>query len=151
MKSRKAYSLIELIIVVAIIAAIALVAVPRLQYAAVHRQKAQTVAHKIVTDLRRTRSLAILHAADNNDGFALNMVGSAPYTSYRIVNLHDSSVVDSHTIDSAISCTGGAQFKFGPLGNLKDESGTQLIVSAQGKICTVTVTAATGMIKCVEN
>jgi prepilin-type N-terminal cleavage/methylation domain-containing protein len=151
MRQRKAYSLIELIIVVLILAALSFVAVPRLQYAAVHRQRSETVARKIVTDLRRTRSLAILHAADNNVGFAINMSGSPPYSGYQIVNLSDSSVIDSHSIGSSITCSGGSQFKFGPLGNLKTGSGTQLTVTADSKTCTVTIVSATGMVKCVEN
>lgn len=151
MRQQKAYTLFELIVVVLILAALAFVAVPRLQYAAVHRQQAEAVARKIITDLRRVRSLAVLHAADNNVGFVLNMTGSPPYSGYQIVNLSDSSVIDSHTIGSAVACSGGSQFKFGPLGNLISGSGTQLTVSAQGKTCTVTIVSATGMVKCVEN
>lgn len=151
MKERKAFSLVELIVVVLILGVLTFVAVPRLQYAAVHGQQADTIARKIVTDLRRTRSLAILNAAENTDGFALSLTGSAPYSGYRIVNLSDSSTVDSHSIVSTVSCSGGSQFKFGPLGNLKDGSSTQLVVSAEGKTCTVTIVPATGMVKCVEN
>lgn len=150
-KKRKAYSLVEMITVVLIMAALAFIAVPRLQYGALHRQQADTVARKIVTDLRRTRSRAILYAVQNTDGFALNMTGSAPYTGYQIVDLSDSSVIDSHDIDSAISCTGGSQFEFGPLGNLKDGSDTQLTISAEGKTFTITIIPATGTVECTEN
>jgi len=81
----------------------------------------------------------------------LNMTGSAPYTAYEIKNLDTEATVDSHTIDSAVSCTGGSAFDFGPLGNLLAGSDTQLTVSASGKTLTITITTATGMIKWSEN
>jgi len=150
-KAYKAYSLVELILVVLILAALASIAVPRLQFAAVHQKDADTTARKIVTDLRRTRSRAILYARDKPAGFALNMTGSDPYTGYRIIDLSDSNVIDSHTIDSSITCTGGSQFEFGPLGNLIDGSDTQLNVSGGGKSFTITIVSATGMVKCTED
>jgi Tfp pilus assembly protein FimT len=151
MKTRQGYSLVELVVIVLILAALAFVAVPRLQFGALHRQQADTVARKIATDLRLTRTLAITDAVTNTDGFALNMIGSSPFTGYQIVDLSDSSVIDSHTIDSVISCTGGGKFEFGPLGNLKDGSDTQLSVSAEEKTFTITVVTATGTVKLVEN
>jgi len=145
------YSLIELVVIVVLLGIIAAIALPRLNFSATSRQKADTIARKIVTDLRRTRSLAISDAANNTAGFALNMTASEPYSGYNIENLQTSETVDSHTIDSNINCTGGATFQFGPLGNLKTGSDTQLMVSASGKTFTITITAATGMVKCTEN
>lgn len=150
-KKRTAYSLVELIIVVVFLGIIAAIAVPRLNFSTITKQNADNTAWKIVTDLRRTRSLAISNAANNTAGFALNMTGSAPYTGYEIQNLDTSATIDSHSIDSGINCTGGSQFKFGPLGNLLDGSGNQLVISASGKTFTIDITAATGMIKCTEN
>jgi prepilin-type N-terminal cleavage/methylation domain-containing protein len=74
------YSLAEVIIVVLIIGAIAFITVPRLNFAAIYRKQAHTVAKKISTDLRRTRNLAIVNAATNSTGFTLRMTGSSPYT-----------------------------------------------------------------------
>ncbi|HUT46535.1 MAG TPA: hypothetical protein VMX36_09635 [Sedimentisphaerales bacterium] len=145
------YSLIELVVIVVFLGIIAAIAVPRLNFSATSKQKADTIARKIVTDLRRTRRLAISDAADNTDGFALNMTASAPYSGYEIENLDTSGTVDSLTIDSDISCTGGTAFQFGPLGNLKAGSDTQLTVSASGKTFTITIAAGTGMVKCTEN
>ena len=152
-KKRKAYSVIELIIIVLIVAALAFTVVPRLQFAALYRRQADTVARKIVTDIRRTRRLAISDAANNTDGFALNMTGASPYTGYEIVNLNTSTTITNGTfsIDSAITCTGGATFQFGPLGNLKAGSDTNLSVSAEGKTFTITIISATGTVKCTEN
>jgi Tfp pilus assembly protein FimT len=148
---RAAYSLVELVIIVVFLGIIAAIAVPRLNFSAISKQRADTVAWKIITDLRRTRSLAISNAANNTTGFALNMTGSAPYSGYEIQNLDTSATVDSHTIDTEISCTGGDQFQFGPLGNLKAGSDNQLNVSASGKTFTISITAATGIAKCTEN
>ena len=148
---RTGYSLIELVIIVVFLGIIAAIAVPRLNFSAVSRQKAGTITVKIVTDLRRTRRLAISDAAVNTAGFSLNMTGGAPYASYEIENLQTSETVDSHTIDPDISCTGGDTFQFGPLGNLKASSDTQLVVSDPGKTFTITITAATGTVKCEEN
>jgi Tfp pilus assembly protein FimT len=150
-KTRAAYSLVELVIVVVFLGIIAALAVPRLNFSAISKQKADAVAWKIVTDLRRTRSLAISNAANNTAGFALNMTGSAPYSGYEIQNLDTSATTDSHSIDPSINCTGGNLFQFGPLGNLLTGSDNQLTVSASGKTFTITITAATGMIKCTEN
>jgi len=150
-KFRKAFTLAELIIVVAIIGIMAVVAVPRLNYAVISKQKADTIARKIVTDLRRTRSLAIADAASNSEGYELKMVGAAPYTTYEIENSDTGETVDSHTIDSNVSCTGDNTFEFGPLGNLKAGSGSELSVSADGKTYTITIVPATGAAKCAEN
>ncbi len=150
-KTRTAYSLVELLIVVIFLGIIAAIAVPRLNFSMISRYEADGVARKIVTDLRRTRSLAISNAANNTAGFALNMTGGSPYSGYEIENLDTAATVDSHTIDSDISCTGGAAFQFGPLGNLKAGSGAQLTISASGKTFTITITTATGLITCAES
>ena len=152
-KSRKAFSLAELMVIVLIIGAIAFITVPRLNFSGVSRMKSETVARKIVTDLRRVRELAISDAANNTNGYSLLMTGSSPYTGYRIKNLKTSAIVDTQTIAGGINCTttGGSEFKFGPLGNTLTGSGTRITVSGSGKINTIDITSATGMIKCTEN
>lgn len=150
-KTQKAFSLAELLVVLIILTTLAFIAVPKLQFAAIRRQKADTVARKISTDLQLTRRLAITNAAINIAGYELNMTGGAPYSGYQMVNRDTSEVVDSYSIGSEISCTGGSSFRFGPLGNLLTGSGTQVTVSAEGKTFTITVTPATGMVKCTGN
>ena len=148
---KRAFTLIEVILVVLFLGIMAAIAIPRLSLSTLSEQKADCLAQKIVTDLRRTRRLAISNAADNTAGFRMNMTGSSPYTGYDIVDANSAETVDSHTIDSAVSCTGGNEFRFGPQGNLLSGSATQLVISAGGKTFTIDVTSATGMVKCTEN
>ena len=147
-KKRTAFSLVELIIIVMWVGILAAIAVPRLNFAIISKQKADTVARKIVTDLRLTRRLAISNAAI----FGLRMVAPSPYTTYEIIDYTPPpTVVDTHTIDSDVSCAGDSNFKFGPLGNLTDIGHTQLTLTAEGKSFTITIIPATGAVKCVEN
>jgi len=146
-KKKKAHTIVELIVIVAILGALAFIAIPRLRFAALYRKQADTVARKIVTDLRRTRRLAISDAATNTDGFALNIIGST----YQIVDGDETPIPNgTFSIDPKITCSGGTSFQFGPLGNLTG-SDSQLIISAEGKIFTISITPATGMIQCTEN
>ncbi|MBN1392530.1 MAG: hypothetical protein JW947_06985 [Sedimentisphaerales bacterium] len=147
-KKTNAHTLIELIVIIAMLGALAFIAIPRLRFSAVHRKQADTDARKIVTDLRRARQLAISDAATNTDGFALNRASS----NFQIVNLSNGAVVpnSAFSVNPKVSCAGGTAFQFGPLGNLKTGSDSQLTVSAEGKDFTISITPATGSIKCTE-
>jgi Tfp pilus assembly protein FimT len=161
MKYQKtAFSLIELVIIVAFLGIIAFIAVPRLNFALISKQKAETTARKIVTDLRRTRRLAISDAANNTVGFALYMDGPGGAGSRTFYQIRDRStgppsVLEQHAIDSNVTVTSDTKtIRFGPLGNILDsDTGfpSQMTVSAEGKICTIQFFIATGTIKCVEN
>lgn len=154
MKYQKtAFSLVELIITVVFLGIFAVIAVPRLNFATISRQKAEATAWKIATDLRLTRRLAISDAVNNTLGFELKMVGSIPYDTYEIENVKTKATIASHTLDSDIRISNptGIRYIYGPLGNLQPGSGTQIIISAEGRSLTITINAATGTIKCVEN
>ena len=149
MMTREGHSLSEIVVVVLILGVMACVAVPRLQWGAVDGTSAEGVARKLATDLRRARAAALLEAAQNPTGFAVVMTGPpGQYAGYQIVNLHDSTVVDSHEISDPVRCTGGGRFEFGPLGNLADGSDTAIQVSGGGRVCTITIASATGAVKC---
>jgi prepilin-type N-terminal cleavage/methylation domain-containing protein len=146
---RTAFTLVEMIVVVVILGALVFIAIPRLNFAALYHKRANTVAKQIVTDLRRTRTLAISNAVSNPAGYSMKMVGASPYTSYQIVDANSGTTVDSLTIGSPISCTGGSIFTFGPLGNLlTGSSATPITVSSNGRTYTITVISATGIVEC---
>jgi len=149
-KKRKAHTLIELIVILIILAALAVVAIPRLQFSTLYHKQADTVARKIVTDLRRVRQLAISNAATKPRGFALNITNS----NYKIVDVNDGAPIPNGTfsIDSnIITCSPcPTSFPFGPLGNLTG-SDSQLTVSTGDKTFTISITPATGMAQCTGN
>jgi len=145
---RKAFSLTESLLVVLFLGIFAMIAIVRMNFSVITKQKAETAAEKIVTDLRRSRSLAISNAATNTSGYALNTTAS---NSYEIVNLDTSTTVDSHTVDSGVSITDDATFQFGPLGNLLFGSDGELSVSGGGKSFTISIVSATGTVKCTED
>lgn len=148
---KKAFTLVELILIVLLLGAISAICIPRLNFAVVSNQQAECLVSKIVTNLRHTRILAISNAANNSAGFALNMVGSAPYTSYEIVNLNTGATVESYTINSSINCTGGDQFEFGQSGNLSGGSDSELNISTGQISFTITIVPATGMVKYIKD
>ena len=150
-KFNRAYSLVELILVVVFVGIFAAIAIPRINFAIISEQEIDTVAKKIVTDLRRTRVLAITDAANNSDGFILDMTGSGPYTGYEIINDDTGAVVDRHTFGPDIACDGNGKFEFGPLGNLVTGSGTVLKIAAGDRSFVIDIISATGTVKCTEN
>jgi Tfp pilus assembly protein FimT len=137
--------------VISFLGIFAYIAIPRMKSGLIDRYKSQTLAQKIVADLWLARNMAITDASRNTSGFAVQMEGSPPYRSYKVANLSTGQTVSSFSIDPKVSCSGGAQFKFGPLGNLLTGSGNQLVVSGGGKICTINVIGATGAVQCIEN
>jgi type II secretory pathway pseudopilin PulG len=148
-KRTNAYTLIEAMIIVLILGTLAFIAIPRLHFSVLYRKQADATARKIVTDMRRVRLLAITNAANNSDGFALIRSDST----FKIEDLSDSSTVlnSTFTVDSSISCSGGTNFQFGPLGNLKAGSDSTLTVFSEGKNFIITIIAATGSIQCTED
>lgn len=147
---RTGHTLVELITVVLILSILACIAVPRLNLAAATGVTADAAARQIVTDLRRTRADAILHAARNPTGFALVMTGGGPYEGYRIIDLRDSAIVAAVDIPAGIRCDGGRRFEFGPLGNLRNGSDAKLRIATDAKTYMVEVVRATGAVQWVR-
>lgn len=150
MVSRKGHTLAELLIVVVIVGVLAAVAIPRLQFGLVDRSHAEATAWKIVTDLRRARSLAILHAATNTRGFALEVQHRGTRTTYDLVDLSSSHAVDSHTLTSDVAWDGGSQFRFNQLGALQEGSDNTLEISGGKRVFVIHIVPATGTVTCEE-
>jgi len=148
-RSRRGFSLAELVVVVAIMAVMAAMVVPRFSYGLVRRRKAEATAYKLMADLRLARSMAIRDAASNDHGFELDMTGSSPYSGYQIKNSKTGAVLDTQSFESGVTvtCTGSNKFKFEPLGNLKSDSGTRITASADGRSFVLTFVFATGAVK----
>ena len=140
------HTLVELITVVLILSVLACIAVPRFNLGAVWGAKTDALTRRMTTDLRRTRAQAIQNAAQNPIGYALAITGSL----YQIVGLHDSTVVTTCEIPPEVQCTGGVRFEFGPLGNLREGSDTELRVCAKSKTYTIEIVPATGAVKCTR-
>ncbi len=144
---RPGHTLVELVTIVLVLSFLACIAVPRFNLGAVWRTEADALVRQIVTDLRRTRTLAVLHAAGNPTGFALVV----EHGGYQITDLQDSTVLVAREIPSTVKCKGGEQFEFGPLGNLREGSDTELRISTEGRNYTIEIVPATGAVKCVRN
>lgn len=155
MKTRynNAFTIIEAIIMVLVLGFLAFIAIPRLNLAAVSKNKTQTSAAKIVSDLRLTRRFAVSDAANNTVGFELKLIGLSPYTSYEIKNSDTLETITSHTLASDVKIVSptGIRFMFGPLGNLKLTSATEMTVFSELASFTITINPATGTVKCSEN
>ena len=148
---RSGFSLAELILIVHFLGIFAAVAVPRLNLAIISEQKSGAVAQRLAADLRYARQLALTGAADNSDGIGLYLLGSAPYHGYEIRNLSNSQILHTYSIDASLTCSGGNEFRFGPLGNLLTGSDTELTISAGDRQYTLTVIPATGIVQCTEH
>ncbi|MFC1763609.1 Tfp pilus assembly protein FimT/FimU [Planctomycetota bacterium] len=147
MRKVRAYTLVELLVVVMTIAVLATIAVPRLQFGAVDRQITQTTTRKLVMGLRRARALAMSEAVSSPAGFALVLSG-APAQRYEIRNSGSGSIIDSYVLNDTVDVRGsdGQTFHFGPLGNLQDGSATRMTVRGPRDRTTLTVIAATGAV-----
>ncbi|MEJ5259576.1 MAG: hypothetical protein WHS88_05230 [Anaerohalosphaeraceae bacterium] len=141
-------SVMELLFVLLLAGLLAAAAVPRLPMGAVSRQSAKTAARQLAADLRWTRQLALADAAGNPSGYELRMEGGDPYTGYSVCSRQSGVIRTSVSFPSAVVCTGGRTFAFGPLGNLLSGSDTQIRLSAGNIRYTLTVIPATGAVLC---
>lgn len=151
MRVLRGHTLAELLVVVLIIGVLTCVAVPRLPFRARDRQQAEGEARKIVIGLRRTRSLAILHAATHPKGYAFEIRRQGLATSLVVLDLDNSAVVDSQTLAAGVRCQGDLRFSFNGLGALKESGQASLDVSLSDRTFRITVTPGTGAVQCVQS
>ena len=147
-RNQKAFSLVELILIVLIIGVISAIAMPRINFSAIKKQQASVESKKLTALIRKTRSLAILNAADNSNGYRLKITGM-PYTGYEIIDLKLNKTIETGTIDR--QCSGGSIFNFGPLGNRLAPNSEGLEVSDGEDSYNITVVNSTGMVRCTKN
>lgn len=150
MRNLRGHTLAELLVIVLIIGVLTSIAIPRLQFGAKDRKQAEVEARRIVTDLRRTRSLAILHAATHPAGFALEIHRQGNTTRCEILDLDNSEVVASRTLPAGIHCEGRSRLAFNGLGALTDPAEASLTVSASDATFEIAVVPSTGSVRCVR-
>ena len=88
------FTVVELILVVAILGIMASIAIPRMGFATRGKMQAKTAARQFANYLKLTRSLAITHASSNNEGYQLKLSSDdGPFTSYDIENKDTDEIV----------------------------------------------------------
>ena len=141
---QRGFSLIELVVVTVILGILAIIIIPRLSTGADKTMKAETTAYKIVTDLRRTRQLAISKAIEEGGGeqrVELRFLESEPYTKYIIMDNRtqpDDTILETVIIDPDVSITGPWIMEFNGDGTLVGT--TPEIITVSGGTGTFAIT-----------
>ncbi len=149
---RKGFTLTEVVMVVMLLGVMAMVTIPRLQFSVVHQSEARGEARRLVTELRRVRSMALRDAATNSKGFELVMDNSGVTTGYDIGDLDSHDTLDTYTFDADVTVTAGTKkYDFGPLGNLTKGQGTVITVAAEALSFTISFVSTTGAVILTEN
>ena len=137
---RTGFTLVELMLVVAVLAILVSIAIPRIGWDTMGKVQAETAARQFSDYLKLARSLAITHASSNSSGYKVVLSGA--FTSYSIINVVTSEVVKGPIdIPEGVSCSGDDEFHFTPLGQLQGGSTLTLQVTKAGDTTVVTATA----------
>jgi len=137
---RAGFTLVELVMVVAVLAILMSVAIPRIGWGTMSKVQAETAARKFSGHLKLARSLAITHASSNSSGY--KVVLSGQFTSYSIINVATSEVVKGPIdIPEGVSCSGTSEFQFTPLGQLQGGSTLTLQFTKSSDTTTVKATS----------
>ena len=135
------FSLIELLLTVALLAIIVSIAIPRAGWSTMGVVQSKTAARQFANYLKLTKSLAITNSATNNQGYKINLSPASPYTSYSIINADSMATVKGPIdIPTGVTCTGDAEFHFTPLGQLQLGSTITTQFTKSTDTSTVTVT-----------
>ena len=137
---RKGFTLIELVLIVALLAILIGIAIPRLGWDAMGKVHVDTVAKQFSGHLKLARSLAIANSSTNASGY--KVVFAAGFTSYRLVNVETAADVKGPiNMPQGVTSSGDSEFQFTPLGELTAGSGTLTVqFSKTGDNATVSVT-----------
>ena len=138
-KIRAGFTLIELVLTVAVLAILVSIVIPRVGWETMGKVQAETAARQFSDYLKLARSLAITHASTNSSGY--KVVISGPFTSYSVINVATSEVVKGPIdIPEGVTCSGDSEFHFTPLGQLQDGGTLTLQFSKSGDTMVVSVT-----------
>ena len=137
---RTGFSLIELVLVVALLAVLTSIAIPRIGWETMDNAQVETAARQFSDYLKLARSLAITHASSNGEGYTVALSSSQPYT-YSLSNA-DTSVVVKGPIElpEGVSRSGDLTYQFTPIGGLSGSGTLSVQFSKSGNTSVVTVT-----------
>ncbi len=142
---RAGFTLIELIMVVAILAIMTAIAIPRIGWGSMDKVQAETTARQFSDYLKLARSLAISNAGSNSSGYEARVLISLMTGEMRlvlvIVNRGTSEEVKNYMIPKDVTRSGDHTFQFTPLGTLQSGTTQTVQFTKSGYTSTVTVTA----------
>jgi len=137
---RTGFTLVELILVVAVLAILVSIAIPRIGWETMGKVQAETAARQFSDYLKLARSLAITHASSNSEGYEVVLSPSKPYT-YSLINANTSVVVKGPiALPESVSRSGDRTYQFTPLGNLSVSRELEVEFSKAGDTTVVSVT-----------
>ena len=137
------FTLIELILAVAILGIMAGIVIPRMGWATMGKVQAKTAARQFASYLKLTRSLAITNATTNSFGFYIQLSppGGSSYTSYEIIDFQAMETVKGPIeIPTGVICTGQRYITFTYLGQSTSAQTETVQFSKAGDTTVVSVT-----------
>lgn len=135
----RGFSLIELILIVALLAILVSIAIPRVGWETMGKVQAETSARQFSDHLKLARSLAITYAGANSNGYRVVLSGG--FTSYTIINGGTSQTVKGPVeTPEGVVCSGASNFVFTPLGQIQGNATLTLQFSKSGDTTVVRVT-----------
>jgi len=135
-----AFSLIELIVILAVLAILLSIAIPRVGWDAMGKVQSETAAQEFGNYLKLARSLAITNAGSNSSGYKVVLSPSQPYT-YSLINADTSETVKGPVaLPEGVDRSGDRTYQFTPLGNLSVSRELEVDFSKAGDTTVVSVT-----------
>jgi prepilin-type N-terminal cleavage/methylation domain-containing protein len=136
------FTLVELVITVALLAIVVSITIPRLNYGAVRTAEVKTTAQAFAGMLRVARSLAVSDAGGNSQGYQVVIEAGA----YSLINADTVTTVKGPvTIPDGISTSGDTEIQFNRLGEMSGGAGKSVTFSSGSTSVTITVTPVGGV------
>ncbi len=134
------FSLIELLLVIALLVIAASVAVPRMGWGTMGKVQVETAGQRFSNYLKLARSLAVTHASSNSEGYKVVLSSSQPYT-YSLSNAATSEIIKGPVaLPAGVSRSGDRTYQFMPLGNLSGTHSLATSLSKGGETIVISVT-----------